>query len=156
MREALSMPASVRMSQTKVRLGFVAECKRTDSARWRPTVFSGLRETAGSWKMMLAVRPRSLRSDAGGAVVMLTPSRVMAPAVRVTAEGSRLRSASAVRVLPAPLSPAIVRNSEVARLKEISSTRIPERDERVRFLTSRSVNGADECWTTCADTRRWR
>ena len=96
---------------------------RTTSAICSPTVHDGCRLDIGSWNTMPRSRPRRSRSSFFERVSRSSPSNRMRPLTRWLRPGSRPMIASAVIVLPEPLSPARPSTSP-APISKLTSSRI--------------------------------
>ena len=101
-----------------------------ESAVWRsmtsticwPTVITGFRLVAGSWKMMLMRRPRILRMLRSGRPMSSVPSSVTVPAATRPLSGSKRSKDRAVMDLPQPDSPTRAKVCPLSMVSDKAST----------------------------------
>ena len=121
---ARGMPTRSSTSTARSMASFLdtSRCSSTTSAICWPTVWVGLSEESGSWKIMPMSSPRILRiSSAGNPTISRSASLIDPPAMRPLF-GSSPMIDSAVIVLPQPDSPTMPSVSPSSTWNDTPST----------------------------------
>ena len=121
---ARGMPTRSSTSTARSMASFLdtSRCSGTTSAICAPTVWVGLSEESGSWKIMPISSPRTLRISTGSSPVISRPLSLMEPPAIRPPLGSRSMIDSAVIVLPQPDSPTMPSVSPSSTCSDTPST----------------------------------
>ena len=82
-------------------------CARYDSMIWSPMVKNGCSEDCGSWKIIAAWAPRTLRRPSSDIPTISWPPTLIEPVIRVLARSCRPITAMLETLLPEPDSPTM-------------------------------------------------